>query len=73
MPEVEIDNFDQTWNDGIWHQVSLLCSLKATYKIWKKFKILQYIPKKLSLCKIYNYNEHIFNFLLKVQFLNYIS
>ncbi len=21
MPEVEIDNFDQTWNDGIWHRV----------------------------------------------------
>lgn len=23
MPEVEIDNFDQTYNDGIWHQVDL--------------------------------------------------
>jgi len=23
MPEVEIDNFDQTYNDGIWHEVQL--------------------------------------------------
>ena len=23
MPEVEIDNFDQTFNDGNWHEVEL--------------------------------------------------
>ena len=23
MPEVVIDNFDQTFNDGIWHQIDL--------------------------------------------------
>ena len=23
MPEVEIDNFDQTFNDGIWHSLDL--------------------------------------------------